>query len=192
MARCEISPRKHVVGLTPTTSKSINWVTQPVLEADSSGLLAGYFPSTRWYMLQGLGYHDAPLYVGNRTSLRAKGYMSKVHVILYGKDPNDAICRIHYATALRATFDAGIRDVAHHALVVLRSELDRTLRSTQFAHLPWRSNGSLEVIVQPALSKDYTADHLREIVCLTTALANKMTMGMDEIEDLHLRNKGEG
>jgi hypothetical protein len=73
MARYKITPRKHVVIRSLQLPKGINWVTQLVLEADSSRLHAGYFPSTWWYMLQGLGCHDTPLYVSNRTSLRGKG-----------------------------------------------------------------------------------------------------------------------
>ena len=190
MARCKITPRKRVVVRPPQIPEGINWAIQPVLEAHSSGLHAGYFPKTLWYLLQGLGYHDAPLYIGTRTPLRGRGYMWRVHVILYEKATDDGMRRtrrIHYATAPRATFDAGIRDAARQALAVLRFEMDSSLRVSQFAHFPRRASGSLEVAVLPAASTD-TADRLREQVCLTTALDRELTMALDEIEELHARN----
>jgi hypothetical protein len=81
-------------------------------------------------MLLVFGYHDAPLYFGKQNPLQSRGYMWKVHVVLYEKPTTDGIYRIlhiHHASTPRATFNAGIWDAACQAMIALRSEKAQTL-----------------------------------------------------------------
>ncbi|GJN31813.1 hypothetical protein PR202_gb20259 [Eleusine coracana subsp. coracana] len=159
-------------------------MNQPAIEAHSTGLHAGYFPRILRYLLQGLGYHDPPQYVGTRTPLRGGDYAWKVEVMLYEKATDDGIRRVrrvHFATTRRATFDTGISDAAHQALAVLHRESNQTLRTLQFAHFPQRASGSLEFSVLPARGND-TSDRLREQVALTTAINSELTTALDELD----------
>ena len=70
----EDHPHKHVVVPAPQFPEGASWITQPMIEAHSSGLQAGNFPKTLWYLFRGLGYHETPLYKGLRTPLRNRGY----------------------------------------------------------------------------------------------------------------------
>jgi hypothetical protein len=81
-------------------------------------------------MLSVFGYHNVPLYFGKQTTLRSKGNMWEVHVVLYEKPMTDKIChihRIHHASAPRATFNAGIWDAAREAPMALRKKKAQTL-----------------------------------------------------------------
>jgi hypothetical protein len=74
-------------------------------------------------MLYTLDYHTEALYIGKRTPLHSKGYKWEMHVVLHVKPRGSGECRVHrvhHASAVRATFVASIRDIAHQALMVLR------------------------------------------------------------------------
>jgi hypothetical protein len=83
---------------------------------------AGYFLRELRSLLHNLDYHAEPLYNGRKTPLRGKGYKWEVHVVLYEKPSGTGehrVCRVHHASAPRATFATDIRDAAHQALIVL-------------------------------------------------------------------------
>jgi hypothetical protein len=55
-------------------------------------------------------------------------------VVLYEKTKGTGehrVHRVHHVSASRATFEAGIRDAAHQALIVLRHQESAPLRRTQ-------------------------------------------------------------
>jgi hypothetical protein len=93
------------------------------LESHDDGRTTGYFLRELRSLLRTLDYHAESLYVGKKTPLRSKGYKWEVHVVLYEKPRGTGEChvrRVHHASALRATFEVGIRDAAHQALMILR------------------------------------------------------------------------
>jgi len=160
---------------------------QPVVELHSDGKDAGYFPRTLRYLLNGLGYHNPPLYIGTRTPIRGERYKWEVRVVVYEKITDDGakhIRRLHYASAPRATFRAGIADAARRALDVLRREEDDVLRNSQFAHFPQRANSTLDAEVMPFTGKDNTG-RLSDQVQLTEAMDKAYIELLDEVDDLY-------
>jgi hypothetical protein len=189
MARTKITPRKRVLVPDVEVPAGAVWRYQPPAEFYSDGQLAGYFARTLWYLLQGLGYHDAPLFKGVRVPLGDRGYSWTVEVTMFEKPSADdlrRVRRVHTATAPRATFEAGIEDAARQALAVLCRENRQDLRLTQFGKFPQRPSGSLEVIFAPVNNEPDL--RLREQVRLTAALYAELDRALDELEDLHQRH----
>jgi hypothetical protein len=155
--------------------------------AHNNGKNARYFPRTLKWMLSVFGCHDAPFYFGKQTPLQSRGYMWEVHVVLYEKPTTDRICRIHHihhACAPRATFNAGILDVACQAMMALRSEKAQTLRGSKFCHFPSMALGSSEVHVHSNVHNNPTG-RLKEQVRLTKAMNHALAEAIQESEDLH-------
>ena len=160
---------------------------QPVVKLHSDGKDAGYFPKTLRYLLNGLGYHNPPLYIGTRTPIRGERYRWEVRVILYEKVTDDGakhIRSIHYASAPRATFRAGISDAAHRALEVIRREEDDVLRNSQFAHFPQRANDEFDAVVMPFNGKNNTG-RLRDQVQITGGMDSEYSELLNEVTDLY-------
>jgi hypothetical protein len=119
MARMKLMERKHVrapprKNVVPT-------------ESHSDGQDAGYFSRTLRTVLLALGYNKSPLFIGTPRLLRGNSYLWHVWVVIDERPTTDRICRIRQgveAPASRWTFEAGMRVVAHEALVVLRHEAD--------------------------------------------------------------------
>ena len=74
MAQTKITLRKHVLVPDVEVPASVVWRHQPPAEFYFDRQLAGYFAHMLWYLLQGLGYHDAPLFRGIRVPLGGCGY----------------------------------------------------------------------------------------------------------------------
>ena len=74
MARTKVTPRKRVLVPDMEVPAGAVWRHQPPAEFYSDEQLARYFAHTLWYLLQGLGYHDAPLFKGVRVPLGGRGY----------------------------------------------------------------------------------------------------------------------
>jgi hypothetical protein len=111
MARRKTTAHKKVVFKPLKVPESMKWLLEGPQEAHCDGKNAVHFPRTLKWMHSVFGYHDAPLYFGKQTLLRSRGYMWKVHVVLYEKPTTDGICRIrhiHHASVPRATLNVGI------------------------------------------------------------------------------------
>ena len=115
MALSKITPCKRVLVPEVVVPAGAVWRHQPPAEFYSNGHLAGYFARTLWYLLQGLGYHDAPLFWGIEVPLGGRGYSWSREVTMFEEPSDDGlcrVCRVHTAATLRATFEVGIEDAA--------------------------------------------------------------------------------
>ena len=99
MARTKITPRKRVLVPDVVVPAGVVWRHQPPAEFYSDVQLAGYFTRTLWYLLQGLGYHDAPLFRCIRVPLGGCGYSWSVEVTMFEMPFDDGLHRVHTATA---------------------------------------------------------------------------------------------
>jgi hypothetical protein len=131
MARMKLTTRKHVRAppcrdVVPT-------------ESHSDGQDAGYFPRTLRTVLLALGSSEPPLFIETPRLLRENSYLWCVHVVIYERPTTDHIHRIRQvvkAPAPRWTFEAGMREAAHEALVVLRHEVGERMAHSQYHHFP--------------------------------------------------------
>jgi hypothetical protein len=108
-------------------------------ESHSDGQNAGYFLRTLRTMLLALGSSEPPLFIGTLRLLGGNSYLWHVCVVIYERPTIDRICRIYQvveAPAPRWTFEAGMREVAHEALAVLRHEADEQMTHLQYHHFP--------------------------------------------------------
>jgi hypothetical protein len=119
MVRMKLAARKHVRApphrnVVPT-------------ESHSDGQDNGYFPRTLQTVLLVLGSSGPPLFIGTPRLVRGNSYVWRVRVVTYERPTTNRIPRIHQvveAPAPRWMFEAGMREAAHEALVVLRLEAD--------------------------------------------------------------------
>jgi hypothetical protein len=91
-------------------------------ESHSEGQNASYFPRTLWTMLLALGSSEPPFFIRTPRLLHGNSYLWCVHVVIYERLTTDHICRIRQVVEAPApmwTFEAGMREAAHEALVVL-------------------------------------------------------------------------
>jgi hypothetical protein len=122
MVRMKLTARKHV--RTPPRRDAVP------TESHSDGQGAGYFLRTLRTVLLALGSSESPLFIGTLRLLRGNSYLWRVHVVFYERPTIDRIWRIHQvveAPTPRWTFEAGMREVAREALVVLRHEVDEQM-----------------------------------------------------------------
>jgi hypothetical protein len=78
-------------------------------------------------VLLALGSSEPPLFIGTPRLLRGNLYLSRVHVVIYERPTTDRIHCIRQvveAPAPRWTFEAGVREEAREALVILHHEAD--------------------------------------------------------------------
>jgi hypothetical protein len=65
---------------------------------------------------------EPPLFIGTLRLRRGSSYLWRVHVVIYERPTTDCICCVHQvveAPTSRWTFEAGMREAAREALVVL-------------------------------------------------------------------------
>jgi hypothetical protein len=114
MVRMKLTARKHV-RLLPCRN------AVPT-ESHSDGQIVGYFLRTLRTMLLALGSSEPSLFIGTLRLLRGNLYLWHVRVVIYERPTTDHIHRIRQvveAPAPRWTFEAGLREAAREALVVL-------------------------------------------------------------------------
>jgi hypothetical protein len=188
MTHCKTTARKLVMVQSPQHPE-LNWLLERPSDSHNDEKIAGYFLKKLRSMLNALYCHDEPLYFDKKTSLRNRGYMWEVYVVLYEKTTctgERLVCHVHHATTPRATFEVSINDVAHYVLMVLRHEKAATLWHMQLHHFPSKESDSLEVHVHSNVRNDPTG-HLEEQMRLTMAMGRALAEAMQEIEDLHKR-----
>jgi hypothetical protein len=153
----------------------------------SKGFEAGKAPMILVEMLQRLGYTKAPVYHGLRQIYPGREEWT-VEVCLYGSpegDDNYEIVGIHKAMAVRASFEAGIRDAARQALARVCERHRSALRGTSYDYFPRRERGSRDIKV-----KATTHEHsgvAREQVLLATTLHEDLDEALDELQDTRKR-----
>jgi hypothetical protein len=99
-------------------------------ESHSDGQEASYFSRTLGTVLLALGSSEAPLFIRVPRLLRGNSYLWRVRVVIYERPTTDRIQSIRQvveAPAPRWTFEAGMREAAREALVVLRHEADEQM-----------------------------------------------------------------
>jgi hypothetical protein len=90
-------------------------------------------------VLLALGSSEPPLFIGTLRLLRGSSYLWRVRMVIYERPTTDRICCIREvveAPAARWTFEAGMREAAREALVILRHEVDERMAHSQYRHFP--------------------------------------------------------
>jgi 5-methylcytosine-specific restriction endonuclease McrA len=114
MVRIKLTTIKHVCA--PPCRNAVP------MESHSNGQNAIYFPRTLRTMLLALGSSESPLFIRTPRLQHRNSYLCSVCVVIYERPTTDHIHRIHQvveAPAPRWMFEAGMREAAHEALVVL-------------------------------------------------------------------------
>jgi hypothetical protein len=91
-------------------------------EFHGGGQNVGYFTRTLRTVLLALGSSKPPLFIRTPRLLCGNSYLWCVRVVIYERPTTDCIHRIRQvveAPASRWTFEAGMREAAHEALVLL-------------------------------------------------------------------------
>jgi hypothetical protein len=146
-------------------------------ESHSDGQEAGYFPRTLRTVLLALGYSEPPLFIGIPRLLHGNSYLWHMCVVIYERSTTDRIWRIHQvveAPAPRWTFEAGMREVACEALVVLRHEADEQMAHLQYQHFPSRAEEGAGAIILPAGGHNHMGCFTNQVK-LTRALSKIWT-----------------
>jgi hypothetical protein len=116
------------------------------MESHSDGQDAGYFLRTLQTVLLALGSSEPPLFIGTSRMLRGNLYLWRVCVVIYERPMTNRIHQVVEAPAPRWTFDAGMREAAREALVILRHEADEQMAHSQYRHFPSRDEEGAEVM----------------------------------------------
>jgi hypothetical protein len=117
-----------------------------VVELCGDGLSAGNLPNTLTELLKSVGYNHAPFYLGTWGPVLGGEPIWYVQVALYEKHLSFGvlvICHTYYA-ALSASFNDGIQDAAHQALVVLCEEISQDRRDKQVKRITEKYTQKLE------------------------------------------------
>jgi hypothetical protein len=88
-------------------------------------------------VLLALGSSEPLLFIGTPRLLRGNSYLWRVCVVIYERPTTDHIRRIRQvveAPAPKWTFEAGMKEAAREALVVLRHEADERMAHSQYRH----------------------------------------------------------
>jgi hypothetical protein len=150
MARVKLTARKHVRApprrnVVPT-------------ESHSDGQNARYFLRTLRTVLLAPGYSEAPLFVSVPRLLHGNSYLWCVRVIIYERPTADHIRHIRHvveATALRWTFEGGMRGAAREALALLRHEAEEQMEQLQYRYFPIYAQEGAKAVVLPAGDRDH-------------------------------------
>jgi hypothetical protein len=176
MVRLKLMARKHVHALlrrnvVPT-------------ESYSDGQNAGYFMRSLWTVLLVLGSSENPLFIRTPRLLCENSYFWHVHVVIYERPVSDRTHRIHQvveAPAPRWTFEAGMREADHEALVVLRHEANEQMAHSQYCHFPSRAEEGAEDVILPARGHDHMGCFTDQVK-LALALVRDLDEAVKEVK----------
>jgi hypothetical protein len=121
-------------------------------ESHSDGQYADNFPRTLRTVLLALGSSKPPLFIGTLRLLCENSYLWRVRVVIYKRPTTDRIhhiCQVVEAPALRWTFEAGMREAAREALVILRHEADERMAHSQYRHFSSRAEEGVKAEILP-------------------------------------------
>jgi hypothetical protein len=153
-------------------------------ESHSDGQEAGYFSRTLRTVLLALGSSEPPLFIGIPRLLRGNSYLWHVRVVIYERSTTDCIrriCQVVEAPAPRWTFEAGMREAAHEALVVLRHEADEQMAQSQYHHFPSRAEEGAGAVILPAGGHDHMGCFTDQVK-LTRALVQNLDEAVKEVK----------
>jgi hypothetical protein len=150
MARMKLMVRKHVRvpprrDVVPT-------------ESHSDGQDAGYFLRTLRTVLLALGSSEPPLFIETPRLLRGNSYLYRVRVVIYKRPTTDRIRYIRQVVEAPApwwTFEAGMREAAHEALVILCHEAGEQMAHSQYCHFSSRAEEGAKAVILPAGGHDH-------------------------------------
>jgi hypothetical protein len=154
------------------------------MESHSDGQEAGYFSRTLRTMLLALDSSEPPLFIGISRLLRGNSYLWHVRVVIYERSTTDRIQRIRQvveAPAPRWTFEAGMREAAHEALVVQRHEADEQMAHSQYHHLSSRAEDGAGAVILPAGGHDHMGCFTDQVK-LTRALVQNLDEAVKEVK----------
>jgi hypothetical protein len=104
--------------------------------------------------------------------------------VIYERPTTDHIRHIRQvveAPAPRWTFEAGMREAAHEALVVLRHEADEQMAHSQYHHFPSRVEEGAGAVILPARGHD-DMGCFTDQVKLTRALVQNLDEAIKEVK----------
>jgi hypothetical protein len=161
-------------------------------ESHSDGEEAGYFPRTLRTVLLALGSSEPPLFIGILRLLRGNSYLWHVHVVIYERSMTDRIrCirRVVEAPAPRWMFEAGMREAAREALVVLHHEADEQMAHSQYRHFLSRAEEGAGAVILPAGDHDHKGCFTDQVK-LTRALVQNLDEAIKEVKLLGEHGEG--
>jgi hypothetical protein len=135
-------------------------------------------------VLLALGSIEPPLFIGILRLLRGNSYLWHVRVVIYERPTTDRIQRIRQvveAPAPRWTFEAGMREVAREALVVLHHEVDDQMAHLQYRHFQSRAEEGVGAVILPAGGHDHMGCFTDQVK-LTHALVQNLDEAVKEVK----------
>jgi hypothetical protein len=105
-------------------------------------------------------------------------------VVIYERPTSDRICHIHQvveAPAPRWMFEAGMREAAREALVILCHEADEQMAHSQYRHFPSRAEEGAEVIILPNGGHDHMGCFTNQVK-LTRALVRNLDEAVKKVK----------
>jgi hypothetical protein len=154
------------------------------MESHSDGQEAGYFPRTLRTMLLALGSSEPPLFIRIPRLLRGNSYLWHVRVVIYERPTTDhiwCICQVVEAPAPRWTFEAGMKEAAHEALVILRHEVDEQMAHSQCRHFPSRAEEGAGAVILPTGAHDHMGCFTDQVK-LTLTLVQNLDEAVKEVK----------
>jgi hypothetical protein len=94
---------------------------------------------TLWTAILALGSSEPPLFIGTPKLLCGNSHLWCVRVVIYERPTTDRIGRIREVVEGPTpgwTFEAGISEVAHEALAILRHEVDEQMAHSHYSNFP--------------------------------------------------------
>jgi hypothetical protein len=176
MVRMKLTARKHVCA--PPRRNVV------LMESHNDGQNAGYFPRTLRTVLLALGSSEPPLFIGTPRLLHGNLYLWRVRVVIYERPTTDHIRHIRQvveAPTPRWTFEAGMREAVHEALVVLRHEVDEQMAHSQYRHFLSRANEGAKAVILPVGGHDRMGCFTDQVK-LTHALVRDLDEAMKEVK----------
>jgi hypothetical protein len=176
MVRMKLTARKHV--RAPPRRDVVP------MESHIDGQDAGYFPRTLRTVLLALGSNESLLFIGTPRLLRGNSYLWRVCVVIYERPTTDhirCIRQVVEAPTPRWTFEAGMREAAREALVVLRHEADEQMAHSQYRHFPSRAEEGAGVVILPAGGHDHMGCFTDQVK-LTRALVRNLDKVIKEVK----------
>jgi hypothetical protein len=135
-------------------------------------------------VLLALGSSEPPLFIETRRLLCGNLYLRRVRVVIYERPITDRIRCIRQvveAPAPRWMFEAGMREAAREALVVLRHEADEQMAHSQYRHFPSRAEEGAEDVILPAGGHDHMGCFTDQVK-LTRALVRNLDEAVKEVK----------
>jgi hypothetical protein len=135
-----------------------------VIELCSDGLSAGNLPNMLAELLKSVGHNHVPFYLGTWGPILEGELVWYVQVDLYEKQLNFGVLVIRhtYYTASSVSFNDGIQDVGHQALVALREEIHQEHHDKQVRRITEKYTQKLEDLQDWGRSQEMKIQELQD------------------------------